>query len=351
MVGMRHKQRERNLTKNSTPVSEQETRGAQPPRPNSKTEEAAKSASRLLGTEVEQDTPPREATETHKLPLGHIRLDPENVRTRYIALAKPTENVLSPDHPDYASNQALIDGLIEFSKKLKTNPVLQHPAVYMEKGHYYTAYGARRFLSLLIAYGPNVGATFKVYKSKPQKLSSMRFAENSQREDLPLSGKVMEFRNAYNETVELLNEEGQKPTLDAIANELQKSSSLVSVYRYAIDTTALYDMVIDGRVTTFNELRAARKAKANTVEEILSVIKQGGEPEKSMKPLKKRASGGRPLRNVSWPKVRDVSVMKKVINGELSRFEWCDDDFESLETLSVKLRECMEVLKGEQDGE
>lgn len=341
MAGMRHKQRERRAAEALAATKE----GASPRRPNTKSEEAAASASRLLGGDVVQDTPVREATETQKVPLGHIRLDPTNVRTRYISVAEPTLNTLSPDHPDYETNQKLIDGLVEFASQLKTNPILQLPALYMDRGNYYTAYGARRFLSLLIAYGPSVGATFKVYKQKPEKLASMRFIENAEREDLPLSGKVIEFKNAYDESVELLVGQGRKPTIEAIASEIQKSSSLVSVYRYAIETPALFDLVVSGKVTTFNELRAARKAKATSIEEILALLQHKGDASLAAKPKTKRAHGGRPLKSVSWPKVKDVSVMRRVISGELAQFDWKDEDFESLEALSQKLAACIQALK------
>lgn len=346
MAGFRKKGKSQDLNNENEASAKQGV-----PQSTTKTQEARRSAEKLFrgegGTENKSE-PIREAAEMVKLPLGHIRLDPTNVRTRYINVHKPTENVLEPDHPDYQSNQELIDGLSEFSEKLKTNPILQPPAVYKEKGQYYTAYGARRFLSLLIAYGPNVGATFKVYNNKPSKIASMRFVENAQREDLPLNGKLLEFENAYVEVSELLKEANQKPTVEAIANELQKSPSMVSVYRYALETAQLYNMIAEGVVTTFGQLRAARKAKAKTRDEILAAIKGQGVDEKKTPRTKPRNSGGRPMKNVAWPKVKDVTVMRRVINGELAKFDWEEEDFESLEALSRKLKECMDKLKSEQ---
>lgn len=324
----------------------QETGGESIARPVSatKTEQARIIAERQW-EEQGGDSPVRDVADVEKLPLSYIRLDPDNVRTRHITLADPTTNSLAPDHADYLSNQLLIDGLIEFAEKLKTNPILQMPAVYKASGKYYTAYGARRFLSLLIAFGPNAAAEFKVYGRKPQNLASVRFAENNQREDLPLSGKVLEFENAFKEASGRIVSRGDKLTNEAVAQEVQKSAPLIAVYRYAIDTPVLYAMIADGRVSSYADIQAIRKAKAKTETQIIDVLNaKGGETPKA-KPQPQKRAGGRPKTSISFPKVQDVSVMRRVINGDLANFEWKESDFESFEALSEKLAHCIKALK------
>lgn len=301
-------------------------------------EEGVKSTNdQWLSSDNISDGPKTEVYTEEDIPLGSILLDKQNHRTRYINVAKPTENTLSPDHHDFSKNQELIDNLIEFAEHLKNEPLRQQPGVYRSHGKVYMAYGHRRFLALLIAYGPNFVFRFKVYPSKPKDLAKARFQENVQRVDVPLSDKLLDFKDAQGEAVDILTKENESISVRSVSNRLGISKSAYAVLDRALKKGFMEELVANGTIKEFNTL--ASVVKLETKEEVLARLGLKGAPQKE-----KKVSRGRPKKYVQFPKLTNKKVIKSIIDGRLSEFEWKDEDFESYDTIAAKINECIEQL-------
>lgn len=290
-----------------------------------------------LSSDDSSNGPKTEVYTEEDIPLGSILLDKQNHRTRYINVAKPTENTLAPDHHDFEKNQELIDNLKDFAEHLKNEPLRQQPGVYRSSGKVYMAYGHRRFLALLIAYGPKFVYRFKVYPSKPADLAKARFQENVQRVDVPLSDKLLDFKDAQKEAIDLLVEKNESINVRAVSSRLGISNASYSVLDRALKKKFLEEFVAEGTIKEFNTL--ASVVNLDTKEDVLEKlgIKKKAEKEK-------KASRGRPKKYVQFPKLTNKQLIKSIIDGRLSEFDWKDEDFESFDAIASKLNECIERL-------
>jgi len=164
------------------PAAEEKKGSRQSSRSSSRQAMIQQSMAMSKFTDEEQGLHPEEHLVVKRVPLGEIRLDPDNARTRFLDLRQPTVNPFATDHHLYAEYEQLIQGLITFAEHLKEQPLRQMFTVFPEDGKFYVAYGSRRFLALLIAFGPDYAPSVRCYPAKPHDLSLSRFQENSQRE-------------------------------------------------------------------------------------------------------------------------------------------------------------------------
>lgn len=130
--------------------------------------------------------------------ISKIDIDPHNSRTRYINQNAPLVNTLDKNHPHWEENQAVIDSIKALADHLKVSELQQSPGIYRNGNRYTTAFGNRRILACRVAFGDVYEIRVRVYDVKPAKIDLLRFAENSQREDLSLSSKVLDFIAANN---------------------------------------------------------------------------------------------------------------------------------------------------------
>lgn len=281
--------------------------------------------------------PKKEVYLEEDIPLGSILLDKQNHRTKHINVAKPTQNVLPEDHHDYQKNQDLINNLIEFAEHLKNEPLRQQPGVYRSNGKVYMAYGHRRFLALLIAYGPKFVYRFKVYPSKPMDLAKARFQENVQRVDVPLSDKLLDFKDAQGEAINILTQQNESISNKVVSSRLGINTASYSVFDRALKKDFIARMVEEGVIQEYRALRSIISLETES-----EVRKKLGLSETSK--VKKKVSRGRPKKYVQFPKITNTKVMKSIINGRLSEFDWKDEDFESYDTITAKINECIEKL-------
>lgn len=297
-----------------------------------------------LSSEHEDNGPRKEVYKEEEIPLGSILLDKANHRTRHISVAHPTKNLLPENHPDYQKNEDLIKNLIEFAEHLKHEPLRQAPGIYWDKGKPYTAYGNRRFLALLIAFGPKYVYRFKVYPKKPRDLAKARFQENAQREDVPLSDKILDFEAAQREAIAVLESENKPTYAKDVSKRLGISGGAYSVYERALKSDLLVKLIAEGKIKEFRLLRELVSVKKD--EEILSKLGITEQEESGLeKEQNKVGQGrGRPKKNVQFPKIASKKVFKDIVDGRLSEFEWCEEDFESFEAMTAKLNACIEQL-------
>lgn len=293
-----------------------------------------------LSSESDESGPRKEMYTEEEVPLGGILLDKTNYRTQHISVAHPTKNLLAEDHPDFQKNEDLIKNLIEFSEHLKKEPLRQLPGLYRDRGKLYTAYGNRRFLALLIAFGPKHVFRFKIYPRKPKDLAKARFQENSQREDVPLSDNIFHFQDAQLEAISDLQSENQIVNGKVVSRVLGISVALYSVYDRTLKRDLLVDLIKEGKVKEYRLLRELVTLKSD--EEILE--KLGIKPKDEVDSKNKKLGRGRPKTNIQFPKINNKKVFMDIINGRLSEFEWKEEDFESYEAMTQKLNSCIEQL-------
>lgn len=305
---------------------------------------ASQTHDQWLSSDNEESGPRKEIYTEEDLPLGSILLDKSNHRTRYINVAHPTKNTLDPDHPHYQENEDLIQGLIDLAEHLKVEPLRQMPSVYRHKGKCYTAYGNRRFLAMLIAFGPKNVRRFKVYPKKPEDLAKARFQENFQREDVPLDAKILDFRDAQAEEYAYVQGTGGTPTVKVIAKGIGISAGAYSVFNRALKNDFIMKLIEEGKIQEFNAL--SKVVSLSDKDQILEKLGLA-EPKKKVKP---NTAGGRPRKNVQFPKFTNTKVVKDIINGKLSEFEWKDEDFESFDAITAKLNKCIEELVAQSEG-
>lgn len=291
-----------------------------------------------LSSENEEGGPKKEMYSEEEVPLGSILLDKTNHRTRHISVAHPTKNLLPEDHPDYAKNEELISNLIDFSEHLKQEPLRQLPALYRERGKLYTAYGNRRFLALLIAFGPKHVFRFKIYPKKPKDLAKARFQENSQREDVPLSDNILHFQDAQQEAISELESSNEPIKGRVVASAIGIAPSTYSIFSRTLKRDLIMKLIEEGKISEFRVLKELISLK--TDDEVL--LKLGIKKKTDENQRKKR--NGRPKTNVQFPKIKDANVFKDIVNGRLSEFEWRDEDFESFDAMTKKLNECIEKM-------
>lgn len=290
-----------------------------------------------LSSDGFSDGPKKEIYSEEDIPLGSILLDKQNHRTRHINVAKPTENVLPEDHHDYKKNKELINNLIEFAEHLKNEPLRQQPGVYRSNGKVYMAYGHRRFLALLIAYGPNFVYRFKVYPSKPKDLAKARFQENVQRVDVPLSDKLLDFKDAQGEAIDILTKQNESINNRVVSSRLGVNISAYSIFDRAIKKSFIAKMVEEGIIQEYRTLRNVIHLETESEVRVKLGLKEAPKQER-------RATRGRPKKYVQFPRITNTKVIKEIINGRLSEFDWKEEDFESYDTIAAKINECIERL-------
>jgi hypothetical protein len=286
---------------------------------------------------------PREAYDTVTLPLASIYVDGENTRTRHINIHQIAQNVLPTDHPDYASNQETIDGIVELAEHLKTEPLRQDYALYREKGRYYVAYGHRRHLALLLAFGESYTRTFKVYASKPAASIGMsRWLENSARENLPLHLKLKDFAIALKEY------QARHPdpaSQESVASYFGLKQSNFSVFQRAIENGPVMQALELGIIRTTDELKEVIKHKPQSIEAIHQIFDTTAAPKNIILKPTVAKKAGRPAARVQFPPIRNPNVFRMIIEGKLANFQWQETDFESFESMKRKLDLCLKELE------
>lgn len=320
-------------------LSRTETERPQSARAKAIEESVKQTNDQWLSSDGVSGGPKKEIYTEEDIPLGSILLDKQNHRTKHINVAKPTENLLPEDHHDYQKNQELIDNLVEFAEHLKNEPLRQQPGVYRSNGKVYMAYGHRRFLALLIAYGPNFVYRFKVYPSKPTDLAKARFQENVQRVDVPLSDKILDFQDAQKEAIKILEDQNESISVRTVASRLGIGKSTYSVFDRALQKDFLVDLIQSGEIQEFSVLRDVLSLQSK--EEVLSKLHK--KPiDTSSKP--KKPTRGRPKKYVQFPRITNKDLVKQIVNGDLKEFDWKEEDFESFDSITLKLNECIERL-------
>lgn len=290
-------------------------------------------------TEEEQWVHPEEHLVIKRIPLGEIRLDPDNARTRYLDLRQPTLNPFASDHHLYAEYELLIQGLITFAEHLKEQPLRQMFTVYPEDGKFYVAYGSRRFLALLIAFGPDYAPSVRCYPSKPADLSLSRFQENSQRENLPVHASISDFKLAYADLCK--SKEAESLTDEAVGKSLGVAKSNANVLRRAAMNPDIMEFVESGLVVHKEQLKKLVQLK--TKEQMLKYLSSNVvEEEKAVVPepaIGTKRLTGRPKTSVTFPKklVSDITLLQRLIRGEFSG-QFTEADFQDFSVLQEKLK-------------
>lgn len=314
----------------------------------SKAEKLAAFTSKISNDNAQAELGPREAYDMLKLPLASIHFDGNNARTRHINIADPAVNTLDASHPEYQTNQETIDSILELAEHLKREPLRQDYALYRDRGRYFVAYGHRRHLALLIAFGPTYVRTYKVYASKPASISMTRWIENAAREDVPLYQRLADFSSA------LTDFEAKHGSLDheTVAKHFGINRAVCSIYRRSLQNVAIMSALEYGIVKTWPQLRELIKHNPNTIEEIeklLTIKDEMPVAKKSDVSLKRRdgEGRGRPTTTIKFPPIKDPKIFRMIIEGRLSSFDWKESDFESFEAMKDKLERCLEQLRGE----
>lgn len=289
-------------------------------------------------TEEEQGVHPEEHLVIKRIPLGEIRLDPDNARTRYLDLRQPTLNPFSPDHHLYAEYELLIQGLITFAEHLKEQPLRQMFTVYPEDGKFYVAYGSRRFLALLIAFGPDYAPSVRCYPSKPADLSLSRFQENSQRENLPVHASLSDFNLAF---ADLCKGKGADAMTDeAVGKALGVAKSNANVLRRASMNSDIMNFVETGLVVHKEQLKklVQMKTREQMLKYLTTKMVEEETPAPAQDSVAKRTTG-RPKASVTFPKklVSDINLLQRLIRGEFAG-QFTDKDFQDFSALQEKLK-------------
>lgn len=318
-------------------------------KPKSKAEKLAAFTSKISNDSSQAELGPREAYDMLKLPLASIHFDGENARTRHINIANPTVNALEPGHPEYDTNQDTIDSIMELAEHLKREPLRQDYALYRDRGRYFVAYGHRRHLALLIAFGPSYTRTYKVYSSKPTSISMSRWIENAAREDVPLYQRIQDFSAALTDFLA----DKSDPDNQTVAKHFGINRSFCSVYRRTLLNETLMAALKCGVVKTWPQLRELIKHNPQSLEEIESLLIQdrdihSSKQEPVIQVKRKEGEGrGRPTTTVKFPPIKEPKLFKMIIEGRLSSFDWQESDFESFETMKLKLEYCLKQLSEE----
>lgn len=292
---------------------------------------------------IEEDSkmPEDEPYSMERIPLGEIRLDPDNHRTRHINEFNPTEITLPEDHPDYAETVDLIEGLKVFAEHLKKEPLQQEIKVYKHKNRYWIGPGARRWLSCKIAFGDKALIDARAYESKPRNLATSRFVENNQREDTSLYVRVLDFRKAEEEQ----RQAGITLAKD-IAVHLGISTPVYSrLSRVSNDDIVMEHFIANRRITNLKV--AALLVGCSSLEEAEEKFKKlslRGEYSTSKTATStRRDPRGRRAQSVKVKPIKDLRVAKAFVEGDLFKeVEWTEDDFSSVELFQEKLDACID---------
>jgi len=287
---------------------------------------------------------PEESLRIQRIPLGQIRLDPDNSRTRDININKPTLNPFEEGHPRYKETQSEIDEIISMSEHLKDQPLRQLVTLYPQNGKFYVAVGNRRFLGLLVAFGPDHAVNFRVYHKKPVDLALARFQENSQRKDLAVYPQLLEFKQAF-ECFKQINS-GIKISDNKTAQALGTVKSQFSVLKRSTENEDIMSLAEDGIITSKDALK--QLVRLSTLQEMIDYLNKKTSEDESAAPVAvKQINQGRGRRksSVAFPKTitKDLSVMQKLVSGELNSY-FTADDFETFDALQEKLKQVADEL-------
>jgi hypothetical protein len=281
--------------------------------------------------------PEDEPSSSERLPIGDIRLDPDNHRTRHINEFNPTEITLLEDHPDYQETVDLIEGLKVFAEHLKKEPLQQEIKVYKHKNRHWIGPGARRWLSCKIAFGDKALMDARVYETKPRNLATARFVENNQREDTSLYVRILDFRKA---------EEEQKETGITLAKEIAVHLGLSAPIYSRLSRVSKDSIVMDNFISprrVMNLTLASRLVGCLSVEEAEELFGKLSWRGESSRPTSKKKKVGRARAFIRIKPIKDLRIAKKLINGDVFKeVHWTDEDFQSLDAFQEKLDLCLE---------
>lgn len=282
--------------------------------------------------------PEDEPFSVEKLPLGEVRLDPQNHRTRHINEFNPQEISLDPEHPDYDETVELVEGLKVFAEHLKYQPMQSPIKVYKHKNRYWTGPGSRRWLASRIAFGDKALMKMHVYQSRPANLAISRFVENNQREDTSLYVRILDLRIAMEEC------KNQGVTLGKdMANMCGVSTASFSkLSRISNDTIVMDHFVSTRRVSAIN--LAAKLVGCESVEkaeELYQKLTFRGKGEQAKaRPAKKTA--GRKREFVKMKPFKDMRLARALISGDVFKHvTWEDGDLENPDAFQEKLDLCI----------
>jgi ParB-like chromosome segregation protein Spo0J len=330
-----------------------------------------------------------------KIALAKISPDPDNERTWYInqgtitiltqafnevweAGAKSAdlpETVLSKSLDQirrYADNQnaemppiadvtETITGIWDFAVHLKTEPLLQPPAVSLgQGGKYHIVHGSRRFIASHIAHGDTHEIECLSYQAEPDFPAAKRFVENNQRSDLPLQAKVKDFKKAV---AEIKQHAKTRVSNVEVANKLGVGRNLVQKLEKIAGSSGVNLLMATGQIKSVEfayKMAVLEGADKPLFKAACNHIAEKGEPTGDFNSFKAalaaaqpkkpaRKAAGRPSK-IKFPAIGEPKVLQKLFAPQVleqpqwQQLDWSDNSKPNMERIEKLIKETMTNL-------
>lgn len=330
-----------------------------------------------------------------KISLAKITPDPENERTWYInqgtiailtqafqdvwgegaksadlpeaTLSKCLEQIgryadaQNTELPPFADITETITGIWDFAVHLKTEPLLQPPAVALgQGGKYHIVHGSRRFIASHIAHGDTHEIECLSYQAEPDFPAAKRFVENNQRSDLPLQAKVKDFKKAV---AEIKRHARTRVSNVEVANKLGVGRNLVQKLEKIAGSSDVNLLMATGQINTVEfayKMSVLEGSDKQLFKAACKNIAEKGEPtgdfnsfksalaaQQPKKPARKTA--GRPSK-IKFPTIGEPKVLQKLFSPHVleqpqwQKVDWSDTSKPNMERIEKMIKETMTSL-------